>query len=148
MPQTDASNSLTLQHDLDIECPSCGENNAFPLSQAVKCKHCKEPITSTKYAKRSGPGYWMIAITVGGTLALSSYFEDTRYPIEDEYTIVEQCISASRSPSDIIRLRHKRDICLCALKEAQSVHDFSAFDDNAAAFYETMNVKAQVECSP
>ena len=36
---------------LNINCPSCSEENTVKLSSEIKCKHCEEPLTFYKTIK-------------------------------------------------------------------------------------------------
>lgn len=37
---------------MDIQCPSCHENNSFPTTQDILCQHCNEAISGQAFEKK------------------------------------------------------------------------------------------------
>ena len=52
---------------LNINCPSCNEENIVKLSSEIKCKHCEEPLTKTKYGKLKTPFIGTITAVIIGS---------------------------------------------------------------------------------
>jgi transcriptional regulator with GAF, ATPase, and Fis domain len=76
-------------------------------------------LTGEKYSKSIGS--MMIAIVLGtvGGVFLDKQFETNRYPINIEYNIINNCLSAYEKPLRREYYEKKRKVCICALKETE-----------------------------
>lgn len=122
---------------LNISCPSCNEENNIKLSSENKCKHCKEPLTKTKYEELKKPFIGTLtAILIGsfGGHQITEYFDIDRYPMSTEHSILENCISSYDEPLKTSRIRNKKDICVCAFSKTIEKYDYSEFKKNQNEF--------------
>ena len=96
---------------LNISCPNCDEENTIKLSSEIKCKHCEEPLTKTKYEKLKKPFLGTVTAMIIGSVGghqIVEYFDVDRYPMSVEHSILENCISSYKEPLRISRIRHKK----------------------------------------
>ncbi len=68
-----------------------------------------------------------------------------RYPIQKEYTIIDNCINAYREPVSESLLRVKRDTCICALHETELGYSYKDFENNQEDFLDIFERKIE-EC--
>ena len=72
--------------------------------------------------------------------------EETRYPLREEYAIVEACINASVQRLAPESYARKRDICLCAFERASREIDYERMEKEPKAFVVSLRTNV-VECS-
>jgi hypothetical protein len=123
-----------------ISCPHCRKDNAINLSKAIKCRHCDKGLTGYKYIKKS-----IIPVVTAAIIGISAgkvlddrfenkYFENSRYPIAIEYSIIENCISAADKPLEFNKFKEKKDICECALEGVQKKYSYSEYKEDKNGF--------------
>lgn len=104
---------------MKVECPACAHKQ--PLTPAV-CSGCNTSFAGHLYRKYRKP--LMSATTAlivggyGGYKVTDKLHEEVRYPLREEYAIVEACINASARPLSPGAYERKRDMCLCAFEGA------------------------------
>jgi len=73
------------------------------------------------------------------------HLEIDRYPIKQEYQIIENCISAYNQPLKRSHIRQKKDICICALDKTELEYDYVKYNEDNAYFLYLFEDKAD-EC--
>ena len=122
---------------LNISCPNCDEENTIKLSSEIKCKHCEEPLTKTKYEKLKKPFLGTVTAMIIGSVGghqIVEYFDVDRYPMSVEHSILENCISSYKEPLRISRIRHKKKVCVCAFSKTIKKYDYDEFKKNQDEF--------------
>lgn len=160
-----------MSEKLELICPECQKTNSANIRTELHCKYCKEELTDKTYVKEPKqcvPFFTSIVVgtilggagTVGGGIYLlkqSPVNEKTtqnntssRYPIDNEYIIINSCISEDQRPLQHTYLIRKKEICTCALNETQRHYDFSAYSKNELGFFNTFekNVDNCMEKKP
>ena len=126
------------QRKLEIRCPHCLEDTEVNLAEAACCKHCKKTLIKTKFIKpimNAGSAFAIaMVVGLGGGSYLDDYFERERYPIAQEYSIIERSISSDRTPVSKYWFLTKKKICIEALKETQKEISYQDYEDNPSAF--------------
>lgn len=129
-----------MSEKLDLICPECQKTNTANLKTELHCKYCREELTDktyTKEPKKCVPFFTsMVAGTIlggvgiiGGEIYLvkqspvsekiTQNNAPNRYSINDEYLIVDSCISQDKRPLKHVYLIKKQEICVCALEKSQ-----------------------------
>lgn len=122
-----------------IECPKCFKENKLNLEAKVICGHCKEVISGYSYRKPLISATTALFIGAGGFYTAEKLLEDRRYPILEEYGIVESCVSSYSKLLSASQFKNKRAICICALDRTQddfSVSDFRKYEREFLAKFE------------
>lgn len=133
---------------LNINCPSCNEENTVKLSSKIECKHCQEPLTKTKYEKIKTPFIKMLTAVIIGSVGghqIIEYFDTDRYPMSIEHSILENCISSYQEPLSTSRIRNKKDVCVCTLYKTIKEYDYGEFKKNQNDFLDIFESKSR-EC--
>lgn len=130
---------------LEVACPKCYEENQINLATTIKCKHCDEPLIGEKYSKPIISVMSAIILGIGGGIILDETFETDRYPIKTEYNIIDSCLSYYEEPLKREDYKHKKDICICALKKTENEIDYSDVKKNNKEFLHTFENEAK-EC--
>lgn len=128
-----------------IECPKCFKENELNLEAKVICGHCKEEISGYTYRKPLISATTALFIGVGGFYTADKLLEERRYPITEEYAIVESCVSSYRKPLRSSQYNKKRSICICALDKTQDDFSISDLRDNEEEFLAAFEKNAN-EC--
>lgn len=153
-----------MNNEIEILCPECSRATTGYLSSTV-CE-CGQLLTSdtkpTKYIKKP----WIIISTtvafltgVVGTVGGEYYLlkenlseekivqssASHRYSINDEYLIINSCISEDQRPLQHSYLIQKKGICICALEKTQLIHSNANYKKNYSGFLNTFEEKAN-EC--
>lgn len=127
---------LTKKDDstLILECHHCEEENTINLSQTVKCKNCKKPITGYNVKYKSNGivilGSLMAGLSAGAALedkelvssellyisgtAVATYAIIARTKLETEYKMMKKCIDKFGSTDEV------RDNCFCVVRKLSS----------------------------
>ena len=133
---------------LNINCPSCNEENIVKLSSEIKCKHCEEPLTKTKYGKLKTPFIGTITAVIIGSIGghqIVEYFDTDRYPMNVEHSILENCISSYDEPLRSSYIRNKKEICICAFQKTLKEYDYEEYEKDQSGFLNTFETKSK-EC--
>jgi len=102
-----------------IECPACARAQIFEPAVCTGCnasfaghlfRKYRKPLLSATTALLLG-GY-------GGYKVTDTLREEARYPLRQEYAVVEACLHTSALPLSSAIYARKRDICLCAYEGA------------------------------
>jgi hypothetical protein len=120
-----------------IECPHCQHDNEIEFAENILCKKCEKDYKGVKFSKRKLiTGTAMILLTYVGVHTLNDEVKGygDRYPIAVEYALLDSCINGSKNSISQNRYLSKRDVCLCALKEAQEDYPYSDYKDHAKGF--------------
>lgn len=153
-----------MNNEIEILCPECSRaTTGYLLSTVCECgqlltsdtkptKYIKKPwiVISTTVAFLTG-----VVGTVGGeyyllkeNLSDEKIVQSTashRYPINDEYLIINSCISEDQRPLQRSYLIAKKGICVCALGKTQYEYDYLSYQQNRATFLNVFEEKAN-EC--
>ncbi len=73
-------------------------------------------------------------IGVGSGIALDEVFETDRYPINVEYSIIDNCISAYDAPLKVRVFNSKKHICECALEKTEQKVSYDDYKNNQSVF--------------
>ena len=122
---------------LNINCPNCDKENTIKLSSEIKCKHCQEPLTKTKYEKFKEPLIGTVTAMIIGAFGghqIIEYFDADRYPMNVEHSILENCISSYNEPLRTSQIRHKKEVCVCALSKTIKNYDYDEFKKDQDEF--------------
>lgn len=130
---------------MKIECPKCFKENNLNLEAKVTCGHCKEEISGYTYRKPLVSAATALFVGAGGFYAADKFFEERRYPITEEYAIVEACVSSDRKPLSVPKYLKKRLVCVCALDKTQDDYSAGSFLDDRKGFLAAFERNA-MEC--
>lgn len=123
---------------INIQCPHCNKENEFKINSGVKCEHCSKEITGFKYLKRAKTGLSTFlagaCIVVGGNVVADKIFDENRYPIDKEYSIIESCVSSYDRPLKDNQFKNKKKICQYVLQETQKDFSYSKFKKDQVGF--------------
>ena len=122
---------------LNINCPNCDKENTIKLSSSLKCKHCEEPLTKTKYEKLKTPFIGTLTAVIIGSVGghqITEYFDTDRYPMSIEHSILENCISSYKKPLRTSYIQDKKNVCVCAFSKTIQDYDYSEFKKNQDKF--------------
>ncbi|MDD2782300.1 hypothetical protein [Sulfuricurvum sp.] len=157
---------VDMNNEIEVLCPSpkCSKvTTGYLESTACQCgqeltsdskptKYIKKPwiVISTTVAFLSG-----VVGTVGGEYYLvkdnlsnekmAQSHTPNRYSINDEYLILNSCISEDQRPLQYSYLFQKKAICVCALEKTQLIYSTADYKQNYSAFLKTFETKAN-EC--
>jgi hypothetical protein len=106
---------------MNIECPSCKEDNKIEFAKNIICHKCKKSFAGQSYKKFKKPfisATTALIIGAYGTYkADKMLFEDQRYPLKVEYELVDSCINSSRTSLNYSQQVDKTKVCVCALEK-------------------------------
>jgi hypothetical protein len=122
---------------MEIECPSCSQKNAINMVQNMVCAKCKNSLSGHHYRVVKGRVFnTTLAIAFGafGFNSLENRFEQTRYPVKTEYSIVDACVNAHKRPLRTAAYSKKKDVCVCLLEKTMRGYTLQEFKDSQAGF--------------
>lgn len=106
---------------MKIECPACARRQTVA---PVVCSGCSRSFAGHLFRKYRKP---LVSATTalvlggyGGYKVTDTLHGEARYPLREEYAIVEACVDASTRPLAPATYARKRDICLCAYEGASA----------------------------
>jgi 20S proteasome alpha/beta subunit len=118
---------------MQIECPSCHQNNEIEYAKNIKCGSCQKTLAGHFYKRASKP-FLSTAIVVGitafGGYSLLSEDNSDRYPIAVEYELINSCSNLSYGALSRKSAATKQNMCICALKETMSEISYHKIDNS------------------
>ncbi len=132
---------------MKIECPACAHKQ--DVSPTV-CSSCSRSFAGHLFRKYRKP--LMSATTAlivggyGGYKVTDLLHDEVRYPLREEYAIVEACINASSRPLSPVAYERQRDICLCAFEGASRDIAYERMEKEPHAFVASLRVNV-ARCS-
>lgn len=102
---------------VSVNCPACSAVNELDQHRNIECEKCEKPITGHKYGAR-GALPAVLAFTVGFTgygLVDRNFLDTKRYPMKQEYSMVNACANGDFGALSRERYESKQEICLCAV---------------------------------
>lgn len=164
---------VDMNNEIEVLCPNtkCAKTITAKLS-TNRCE-CGQELTSdskpTKYIKKPwivistavaflsgvvgtvGGEYYLVKDNLSNEKMAQSHTSN-RYSVNDEYLIVNSCISEDQRPLQDSYLLRKKAICVCALEKTQMIYGSADYKQNYSAFLETFETKANecidIEASP
>lgn len=119
-----------------IECPSCAKEKEIEYAENIICDQCKSSFFGYTYKKYKKP-----LLSAGAALFIGAYGgykiggdPQDRYPLRDEYALVNSCVSSSDRSLALETYAKKQEICLCAVGETTAEVDYGAMKKNSDAF--------------
>lgn len=122
------------KNQINLQCPKCKKKTAVNLSKAVKCLHCNETITNHNVKRIVAIAAAALTIGIGSGHAIDDSFEKNRYPVDVEYGIIENCITANEQRLSYKNYSRKQDICECALLKTQEKIGYTTLQMNEDGF--------------
>ncbi|SDK62720.1 hypothetical protein SAMN05216212_2786 [Microbulbifer yueqingensis] len=121
---------------IKLECPKCFKDSELSVSAGVTCGHCKEDISEYHYKRPLISGATALILGAGGFFAVDKYIiDETRYPLEIEYAIIDSCISGSDLPLRRSSYERKQEICLCSMRETMSDISYDDYKSKPMQFF-------------
>lgn len=155
-----------MNNEIEIICPNpkCSKTiTAKLLTNRCVCgqeltsdnkpaKYIKKPwiVISTTVAFLSGVvgtvggEYYLLKENISNEKSVHSHAPN-RYFVNDEYLIVNSCISQDKRPLRHSYLMKKQEICICALEKTQLTYNTVDYIQNYSAFLNTFETNAN-EC--
>lgn len=130
-----------------IECPHCKHDNEIEYAENIRCKKCEKDYKGFTFSKRK----WIASGTIIVGLAFGVHAgkdhllhsNAERYPMAQEYAIIDSCVNANNNLHSISRYQDKRKECLCALAETQKKMSYSEVTKTPDSFRAQLNMNAQ-----
>ncbi len=123
---------------MNIECPSCSTENKIEYGENIVCSECKGTFAGHTYKKFKKPFISATTALVigiyGGYKMDDLYFDDTRYPLAIEYSIIEACVATDTRPLAYRLYSSKLDVCLCSLEKTMDAFPYDEFKENQGKF--------------
>lgn len=124
------------KQSIGIECPQCKQENFLKLSSDVFCKHCNYTLTQQSYRKKKSSGKFLATAVI--SLAVGSGFiiekELIRYPVQEEYKIINGCINSNKMPQPKQDYLKQSEICFCAFMLTEKHITFLEYQMNKDEF--------------
>lgn len=115
---------------------NCGENEKTKV--LISCKTCGLTLKKGSLKKKlKYLGIIAVAGYAGGQFGESIIF-DSRYPVADEFTLINGCINSSGRAMTGDNYLKKQEKCLCALEYLQSEHSYLDFKMDKVAVTQSM----------
>lgn len=123
---------------MHIECPSCSTENEIEYGEKIVCGECKESFSGHTYKRFKKP-----IISATTALIIGSYgtykidkllIEESRYPVNIEYELIDSCVNSSRSSLSYARYTEKKSICSCALEKTMERIKYRKFEESEKEF--------------
>jgi len=120
---------------MKIECPNCQEDNEIDFAENISCRKCEKSFKGFKFSKRK-----LISVSTALAFgALSGYtvnnaIDESRYPLETEYALVDTCINSSKNTLTRSQYKHKKEVCLCALTATFKDMSYSTYKSDHETF--------------
>jgi hypothetical protein len=114
---------------MQIECPACQEANQIEYAENIKCGKCEKTLAGHFYKRFKKP---LISTSVAVCIAaLGGYkvekaISDDRYPMAEEYELINACSSGQIYALSSKSAKEKTSLCVCALEK--TVNDISYSD--------------------
>lgn len=146
-PNTKCAKTITAKLSTD-RC-ECGQELT---SDSKPATYIKKPwiVISTTVAFLSGVAgtiggeYYLVKENLSNEKIVQSH-SPNRYSVNDEYLIVNSCISEDQRPLRHSYLIKKQEICICALEKTQLIYSTADYKQNYSAFLKTFETNAN-EC--
>lgn len=71
--------------------------------------------------------------------------ESDRYPIVEEYAIIDNCVSNYDEPISRKVYKNKKDICICTLEKTELAYSYENYKNDSLGFLEIFEKKVN-EC--
>ena len=121
---------------IEIECPHCKKENLIKLSSDIHCKHCHATLMQVGYQRKKLYGKFlattMLSLAVGNGVVIDKEF--IRYPIEEEYKIINSCITLNETPQSKENYLKQSEICFCAFSLTEKHVTFIEYQMNNKEF--------------
>lgn len=131
---------------MHVLCPSCSSENNIDIGQEIVCGKCKASLSGFVYRKYKEPLLTAISALVIGAYGSykieHAYFDDARYPIRIEYTIIDSCVNSDRANLSTDQFRRKKQICLCAFDKTAKEISYAEFENNVNVFSDNFKKNA------
>ncbi|MFQ2148663.1 hypothetical protein ACK33U_08555 [Aeromonas jandaei] len=128
-----------------IECPKCSKKNDLHIEAKVKCGHCQEELTGHTFKKKIMSGGTILAIGIISGQVADYALLDNRYPMSVEYSIVDACTNADPELVSKTIYLHRKDVCLCAMKDTMNEISYIRYNVDKKSFLSTFQ-KNTNEC--
>ena len=127
---------------IEIECPHCKKENFIKLSSNIHCKHCHATLMQEGYQRKKLYGKFlattMLSLAIGGCVVIDKEF--IRYPIEEEYKIINSCITSNKMLQSKENYLKQSKICFCAFMLTEKHITFLEYQMNENAFLSKFSV--------
>ncbi|GHA48037.1 hypothetical protein ACFFLZ_16145 [Photobacterium aphoticum] len=129
---------------MEITCPHCNVNNNIAFADHISCKECDKSFKGKKFSERKFiSATTALAIGAFGGYKVNTAWDETRYPLNVEYAIVDTCLNSAKNLIAVSRYENKREICLCSLEKTMEVVPYSSFNDDQGPFLAVFRQKAK-----
>ena len=123
---------------MNIECPSCSEENKIEYGEYIRCNKCGSSFTGHTYKKFKKPlitASSALLIGVFGTYKIDQlYFNEQRYPVSVEYEIIDNCVNSDKRAFTSNQYLDKKKRCSCALKLTMDSMSYEEATGNNSQF--------------
>lgn len=127
-----------------IECPHCRHDNDIEQAEQIRCKKCEKDYKGFSFSKRkwiaSGTIFIGIAFGVHAGKEHLLHNNAERYPMKEEYALLDSCVNASNNLYTISNYQNRRNVCLCALAETQKQMSYSEAAKNVDNYRKVFNI--------
>jgi hypothetical protein len=122
---------------MQIECPSCHQNNEIEYAENIKCGGCQKTLAGHFYKRFNKPFLSTsvaVCIAAFGGYKVEKAISDDRYPMAEEYEMINACSSGQISFLSFKSAKEKTSLCVCALEKTVDSFSYSDIKGNEKQF--------------
>jgi hypothetical protein len=122
---------------MQIECHACKKANQIQYGVNIKCGVCKEKLSGHFYKRFKKPVISTsvaVCIAAFGGYQVEKAISDDRYPMAEEYELINACSSGQISFLSLKSAKEKTSLCVCALEKTVDGFSYSDIKGNEKQF--------------